>query len=191
MADEKKDDCGCDGCGCSCSKQNVEGEKNASVCNADSPSCSLGEAIAAGAIVKMEKGKREEKKHEDHKITEADIDGFIERCDKEGKNPLDVVKFIAEINGIDISFERVPMDSSKRGVYDLLKGVVKKVLIGFVSYCADNYGLGLLQSLIECLSCRDSETSSRSPESVSENSVAVSPVSVRLTPIRVGCAFTW
>jgi hypothetical protein len=190
MAEEiKKDDCGCGGCGCGRSKQNGECE-NASGCKASSPATSLGEAIATGAIIKMENVTTEEKNDVDTKITEADIDGFIEKCDKEGKNPLDVVKFIAEINGIDISSECMPKDASKRSVYELLKGVVKKVIIGFVSYCADNYGLDFIKSLINsCGSC--SEKSSRSSGNGSETSAEVCPVYVGMLPGRVGYVIKW
>lgn len=192
MADEKKDDCGCGGCGCGRSKSNGECAENDPGGNAGSSACSIGEAIAVGAIVNMENAEIEEERRSAPEITEADIDGFIEKCYREGKNPLDVVKFLAEMNSIDIFSKCVPKDVSRRVVYNLLKGVVKKVLIGFVSYCVDSYGLGFLQSLIDSfVSCRDSEKSSRSSGNGSEDSVVVRPVSVRLIPVRVGYAFTW
>lgn len=185
MADEKEVDCGCGSCGCGCSKNNVEGAGNESNCKASSPAGSLGEAIAAGAIVEMGKGERSERKHIYPEITEEDIDGFIEKCDKEGKNPLEVVKFVADSNGIDVMSEIVPDDAFKRRIFNLLKGVVKKVLIGFVSYCADNYGLGFLKSLISaCGSCRDSEKSSRSFDSNSEDSVEVCPMPIKIILVR-------
>jgi hypothetical protein len=137
----------------------------------------------------MEKMEREGKKYGNPEITEADIDGFIEKCDREGKNPLDVVKFLADSNGINVMSELGPDDVTKRRVFNLLKGVVKKVIIGFLSYCADNYGLGFIQSLMgSCGSCRDIEKSSKSSEKVADASVSVSPVLVRLIPVRVG---TW
>ena len=135
------------------------------------------------------------------KIKEEDIDGFIEKCDKEGKNPLDVVKFIAEQNGIDLS--SVPRgDSLKLRLYELIKGVVRKVLFGFVSYCADNYGIGVLQSIISSVgnsggnvscgggSCCDKEKSvPRSADK--EHEVPVKVLPVRLFPVRIWYTFTW
>ena len=133
---------------------------------------------------------------EELQIKEEDVDGFLEACERQGKNPLDVVKYIAENNGIDLS--SVPRgDSLKLRLYELLKGVVRKVLIGFVSYCADNYGIGVLQSLISSVgnscgsgSCCDREKSV--PRSADKESVVpVRVLPVRLVPVKVGYAFTW
>lgn len=197
MADEKKDEVaqGCGGCECGCSGKHGE---NASGGNAgpDSP-VAWGESVAKSAAAGMDAPKAEEVViAEDQRIKDEDVDGFLEACDRQGKNPLDVVKFIAEQNGIDLS--SVPRgDSLKLRLYELLKAVVRKVLFGFVSYCADNYGLGVLQSIIGSVgnscgsgSCCDREKSvPRSADDGSEVPVRVLPV--RLVPVRVGYAFTW
>ena len=190
MADEKEVDGGCGGCGCGRSKPNGEGAENASGCNAghDSP-VAWGESVAKSAVAGMDAPKAEGVCLSDEmQIKDEDIDGFIEKCDKEGKNPLDVVKFIAEQNGIDLS--SVPRgDSLKLRLYELLKGVVRKVLLGFVSYCADNYGLGVLQSIISSVGNSKEKAVPRSADKESEVPVRVLPV--RLVPVRIGYAFTW
>ena len=198
MTDEKEVDSGCGGCGCGRSKPNGEGGENA---GSDSP-VAWGECVAKSAVAGMNAPKAEGVcLSEDLQIKDEDIDGFIEKCDKEGKNPLDVVKFIAEQNGIDLS--SVPRgDSLKLRLYELIKGVVRKVLFGFVSYCADNYGIGVLQSIISSVgnsggnvscgggSCCDKEKSvPRSADK--EHEVPVKVLPVRLFPVRIWYTFTW
>ena len=202
MADEKKDE-GAQGCGgCGCSRSGNPGE-NASGGDAGSDSpIAWGYSVARSAAAGMDAPKAAGVAlSEELQIKEEDVDGFLEACERQGKNPLDVVKYIAENNGIDLS--SVPRgDSLKLRLYELLKGVVRKVLIGFVSYCADNYGIGVLQSLISSVgnsngsgscgsgSCCDREKSvPRSADKESEVPVRVLPV--RLVPVKVGYAFTW
>lgn len=189
MADEKEVG-GCGGCGCGRSKPNGEGAENASGGNAgpDSP-IAWGESVAKSAVAGMDAPKGEGVCLSDEmQIKDEDIDGFIEKCDKEGKNPLDVVNFIAEQNGIDLS--SVPRgDSLKLRLYELLKGVVRKVLLGFVSYCADNYGLGVLQSIISSVGNSKEKAVPRSADK--EYGVPAMVFPVRIVHVRIGRAFTW
>lgn len=192
MDRDKEVDFGCDGsCGCR-SKSGSEGSENASGCDANTNAGSLGESLAAGAIIEMDNAKKDNGKGWHDEITEANVDGFIEKCEKEGKNPIDVVEFIAKINGIEIFSECEPKDASKRGLYELLKCVVKKVLIGLLSDYADKYGLEFIKSLIEsCVSFRELDKSSRSSGNGSDVCADVRKVSVRMIPVRLGYAFTW
>ena len=199
MDNEKERDCGCGVRGCGRSKPNGECAENTSGCNSGSESPEAwGERVANSAVAGMcaHNAKEGVCLSDEMKIKEEDIDGFIEKCDKEGKNPLDVVNFIAEQNGIDLS--SAPRgDSMKLRLYELLKGVVRKVLFVFVSYCADNYGLGVLQSIVGSVgntcgsgSCRESDKSvPRSADK--EYGVPAMVFPVRIVHVRIGRAFTW
>lgn len=199
MADEKECDCGCGGCGRGRSKSNCECAENASGCNAGSESpVAWGEKVANSAVAGMRAHNAKDGVclSDEMQIKDEDIDGFIEKCDKEGKNPLDVVNFIAEQNGIDLS-SAPSGDSMKLRLYELLKGVVRKVLFVFVSHCADNYGLGVLQSIVGSVgntcgsgSYRESDKSVPRSED-KEYGVPAMVFPVRIVHVRIGRAFTW
>ena len=192
MSCEKEVGRRCEGsCGCR-SNSSCEGEETASGCNANTNAGSLGESLAAGAIIEMDNAENDNGKSWNDEITEANVDGFIEKCEKEGKNPVDVVEFIAKINGIEIFSECAPKDASKRGIYELLRRVVKKVLIGILADYADKHGLEFIQSMVEsCVSCRESDKSCRPSGNVSDVHADIRKVSVRMIPVRVGYVFKW
>lgn len=70
------------------------------------------------------------------------VNGFLEQCEKRGQDPFELVAFIAHKNGVVLS-EDAPKDCAKREVYNLLKAVVKKLVVGLIVSIADEHGFGL------------------------------------------------
>ena len=81
-----------------------------------------GAIVALAAFDSMEKAKEREKE------VSVDAKAFIEECEKAGRNPIDVVKFVAGQYGIELSGKR-PDD--KGHLYDLLREVVDTVVDKF------------------------------------------------------------
>jgi len=79
-----------------------------------------GANVALDAINSM--GKDE--KREDEALLDAEA--FIEECDKLGKDPISVVRFVADKNGIELSGKRP--DGEKGRLYDVLRDVVDRVV---------------------------------------------------------------
>lgn len=57
----------------------------------------------------------------------SDAKAFIEECENAGKDPIEVVKFLADQRGIDLS-GRCPGEESGKVLYDLLRKVVDVVV---------------------------------------------------------------
>ena len=81
-----------------------------------------GARVALAAFDSMKKAKEREKE------VSMDAKAFIEECEKAGRNPIDVVKFVAGQHGIELSGKR-PDD--KGHLYDLLREVVDTVVDQF------------------------------------------------------------
>ena len=85
----------------------------------------------------------------------------------------------------------------KLRLHELLNGVVRKALFVFVSYCADNYGLGVLRSIIGSVggacgsgSRECSEKPVKSPED-EECGIAAREFPVRIVHARIRRSFIW
>ena len=81
-----------------------------------------GARVALAAFDSMKKAKERENE------VSIDAKAFIEECEKEGANPIDVVKFVAGQHGIELSGKR-PEENGF--LYDLLREVVDIVVEGF------------------------------------------------------------
>ena len=90
-------------------------------CDKCSKSDQYGAKMARAAFDMMEN----EAKQED--ALSADAKAFIKECQEAGKNPIEVVKFLAGKEGIELS-GKAPSDDGKRQVYDLLREVVDNVV---------------------------------------------------------------
>lgn len=170
MADSKKVDQsgGCGGCGGDCGGGRSENanRKNAAFGDEAAPQA-WGAGIAEVAVARMAANDGNAKRDgglTSLKITDEDIDGFIEECDRQGRNPLDVVKFVADENGIDLSGDaKIAYGGDKAMIRDLLVGVLKRIVLGFVSYVSDKYGLGVIQAAVDALSKRSANTAGQDP----------------------------
>lgn len=141
---ENKDGCregqGCGGCGFGCTKPENAEDKGHS-------SGGYGEMIARSAIEEMVK-PAEADTGDGLLVAEQDVDSFICECDKSGKNPLEVIQFVAKKNGISLT-GKAP--KGKEYISALLKAALEKVLVGFLQYIVDKYGLGAVQAVIGML----------------------------------------
>lgn len=188
MADSKNVDQGggCSGCGGGCGGRRSEdaGGKDAGFGGETAPQA-WGSGIAHVAVSRMAVNVNVDKRDEDGlascEITDEDIDGFIEECDRNGKNPLDVVKFVADENGIDLIGDDIGYSGNKAKVRNLLVGVLKRIILGFVSYVSDKYGLGIIQAAVNALSKQSAKTVVRDPGFKI----------VRVLPVGFGYGFTW
>ena len=179
---------GCNGCGGGC-LENTDG-RDASFGGETAPQA-LGAGIAHVAVTRMTVNGDSVAKRDDDvtcEITDEDIDGFIEECDRRGKNPLDVVKFVADENGIDLSGEaKIAYEGNKARIRNLLVEVLKRIVFGFVSYVSDKYGLGIIQAAVNAL-LKPKEGCSRSAKPADQ---AHGLRMVRIVPVHFGYAFTW
>ena len=188
MADSKKvdQDCGCGGCG---GGRSENADKNTASGGEDAPKTwGAGIAEAASALMAANDGNaKRDGGHTACKITDDDIDGFIEECDRQGMNPLDVVKFVADEKDIDLSGgAKIAYDWDKAMIRVLLIGVLKRIVLGFVSYVSDKYGLGVIQAAVDALS-KQSDKCARQSDDDMESGAR----DVRAVPIIVGYAFSW
>lgn len=188
MADSKKVDQG-GGCGCCGGGRSENANKNAASGGEAAPKAwGAGVAEAAFALMAADEGTaKRDGGHKSCKITDEDIDGFIEECDRKGMNPLDVVKFVADENDIDLSGDaKIAYDWDKAMIRVLLVGVLKRIVLGFVSYVSDKYGLGIIQAAVDALS-------KQSDKCARQSDADMEPVDrgVRAVPIIVGYAFSW
>ena len=78
-----------------------------------------GARVALAAFDSMKKAKECENE------VSMDAKAFIEECEKAGRNPIDVVKFVAGQQGIELSGER-PVENGH--LYDILREVVDIVV---------------------------------------------------------------
>ena len=176
---ENKDGCqegqGCGGCGCGRTKpENAEKEYATGA---------QGEMIARSAIEEMVKPV-EADPGEGLCVAEQDVDSFICECEKSGKNPLEVIQFVAKKNGISLT-EKAP--KGKEYISTLLKAALKKVLVGFLQYIVDQYGLGAVQAVIGMLKGDkdDNKGDLQDPKFARGNPQGKV---IRLVPVRVGYA---
>lgn len=101
-----------------CCNKCANDPKNAASCG------QYGEDVARAALDVMEA----EQKRAD--AVSANAQAFIDACEKAGRNPISVVKFVAGKNGIGLSGSR-PDDAVKASLYDLLREVVDTVVESF------------------------------------------------------------
>lgn len=172
MAENKDEVAKGRGCGCG------------GACKGEAATSVYGYRLAQKAIIEMNEPKPEEvaKKDAEEDI-QADVDAFLENCDISSRHPLDVVAYIAKREGIELSGEP-PKDETKRKIYELLKAVVKKVVVGMLVYLADKYGFGI-GSLVNTIfnSCG---------KMVRQEQVNnVRPKVLRVVPIGLAYAFSW
>lgn len=80
-----------------------------------------GTKVAKAAFEAMDKEK------EVSESIASEAEAFVEECDKAGRNPIEVVKFVAKEAGIELSGPR-PEDREKCMSYDLLREVVDIVV---------------------------------------------------------------
>ena len=80
-----------------------------------------GAKVALAAFDSMKKAKKRENE------VSMDAKAFIEECEKEGANPIEVVKFVAGQHGIELSGKR-PEENGF--LYDVLREVVDIVVEG-------------------------------------------------------------
>lgn len=179
---ENKDGCqegqGCGGCGCGTRKPEKEAAPGAQ-----------GEMIARSAIEEMVKPV-EADPGDGLCVAEQDVDSFICECEKSGKNPLEVIQFVAKKNGISLT-GKTP--KGKEYISTLLKAALKKVLVGFLQYIVDQYGLGAVQAVIGMLKgdkCDNGDGGEKGdlqdPKFARGN--APREKVIRLVPVRVGYA---
>ena len=85
--------------------------------------------IAHKAICEMAaaKAKAAADAAEHEKCVAFKADEFIADCKSAGKNPMEVVEYIAKREHVSISSGLAPTDPSKHETYDLLRAVVAKV----------------------------------------------------------------
>lgn len=91
---------------------NTEPEKKPHVYGAD---------LARAAFDAMDKESEREN------IVSSDAEAFLDECEKADRNPIEVVKFLAGKNGIELSGKR-PEDLGKGHMYDVLREVVDMVV---------------------------------------------------------------
>ena len=78
-----------------------------------------GAKVALAAFDSMEKAKEREDE------VSMNAKAFIEECEKAGRNPIEVVKFVAGKHGIELSGKRPDENGN---LYDLLREVVDTVV---------------------------------------------------------------
>ena len=91
---------------------NTEQEKKPHVYGAD---------MARAAFDAMDKEKEREN------VISSDADAFLDECEKAHRNPIEVVKFLAGRNGIELSGKR-PEELGTGDMYDVLREVVDMVV---------------------------------------------------------------
>ena len=185
MAENKDVGQGCGGCGCGCKPEKEEAGNGCPIGKAAEPTGAL---LARSAIEEMNKPVEAEEKPQELCVAEQDVDAFIEECDNSGKNPLEVIQRIAKDNGFTLADDKVPRE--KEYVFKLLKAVLKKVLVGFLSYVVDQYGLGAVQSVIGMLKGEGGNSENKGDEQdpkFARGNVPQGKV-IRLVPVRVGYA---
>lgn len=180
---ENKDGCqesqGCGGCGCGTRKPEKEVAPGAQ-----------GEMIARSAIEEMV-NPVEDDPGEGICVAEQDVDSFICECEKSGKNPIEVIQFVAKKNGISLT-EKAP--NGKEYISKLLKDALKKVMFGFLQYIVDQYGLGAVQSVIGMLNSNKGDkgdgVENKGDEQDPKFARGGAPQwkIIRLVPVRIGYA---
>ena len=190
---ENKDGCqegqGCGGCGCGCAKpENAEVQGHSAK---EAGVGAQGEMIARSAIEEMVKPV-EADPGEGLCVAEQDVDSFICECEKSGKNPLEVIQFVAKKNGISLT-GKAP--KGKEYISTLLKAALKKVLVGFLQYIVDQYGLGAVQAVIGMLKGDKEDKGDSAGEYKGDKQdpkfargCAPQGKVVRLVPVRIGYA---
>ncbi len=182
---ENKDGCqegqGCGGCGCGTRKP-----ENAEVKEHSAKEGARGEMIARSAIEEMVKPV-EADPGEGLCVAEQDVDSFICECEKSGKNPLEVIQFVAKKNGISLT-GKTP--KGKEYISTLLKAALKKVLVGFLQYIVDQYGLGAVQAVIGMLKGDKGDDGDKGDLQDPKFARGGAPQGkiIRLVPVRVGYA---
>lgn len=128
MKNDKKVTNSCDGTCNGCEKNQETAPVNDSGCH-----------IAREAIMEMtaaiEKEKADAAAHE--KCIYNQADEFIADCKRAGKNPMDVVAYIAKREQLSIS-GREPEEESRRHTYSLLRAVVTKIVKSLIEDTAAN-----------------------------------------------------
>ncbi len=89
--------------------------------------------IAHKAICEMAaaKAKAEAEAVEHEKCIDSQADEFLADCKAAGKNPMEVVAYIAKREQISISGDE-PDDDSKKETYRLLRAVVSKIMVALI-----------------------------------------------------------
>ena len=184
-------------------KQNMKNEKKCTGSCSDScggckkPQDDQQGHIAHKAICEMAsaKAKAAADAAEHEKCVASKADEFIADCKSAGKDPLEVVEYIAKRENISITFP-APTDPAKHETYDLLRAVVAKVVKGLIEDAAadiaesTDFDTGAISRLIvralrseECGhdadgDC-DEEVEEEEDESEEEPRVRVVPMKVR------------
>ena len=98
-----------------------------------------GKFLAESAIKSMVEG------HKDLPIEdygEDDVEEFLRTCFKLKKNPIEVVKYLADSQKIEIYDDSEPKDTEKARIWSFLRVVIKVVVKSFLAYLIDEAGLG-------------------------------------------------